>query len=857
MKNNEQLQNAKPILEVNNLKKYFLNKGIVNKAVDNVSFTVKEGEILGLIGESGSGKTTVGRSLLRLYDDYNGFVRLDGQIISGKRISRKRRKFMHKNIQMIFQDPMASLNGQNTIFTILKEPLIVNGVINSKIKDLSSDWNDVKNNFHYTFLEASLQFELENLKISNQYWEPFLTKWQKEFQNIEFLTNETNEDMFNSYFSYLEEKNKINSIVINNLYNNNEKLINLYNQKQKDFRDQNIDFDEVELEKAKSEYKKALLHAKHTAKYYELKQKIAHQKEKIADLKSDMEQVVDIATNSLNNFINELKNETLMYRNEAFSATMLDLYLHKYKLYITNKKILKELKLQRSSLKYLSFNELKDLSADLNTYLKTFYQKHLNINPLTFEQNTKSSTIEISDVSFEEQFKKIKVAKLSDITNHFKTLVEQNFDFDFERFITISNQRHNKYNQELNEQNEILNALVAEAETEKAISVSDNQDTIAKAKINMDQAQKVFDQELAKYIEQYNVRIEQLRNEIDQQTKKRDELVSLEKEHDKTFFATHKQFVQFYKENMINVAKKKVLDCVKTLSLKDKIQYYINPNKLLNPTFKPIYVNYRQKLIELKVYETNVTQRLNGIDSFGVELKNLNKDLNKIKTLLGINSLNIAGLDKKWSNVLDLVLKPIRLSNLKKLFIKNTIYKALEDVGLLKQFAYRYPHEFSGGQRQRIVIARALITEPKIIVADEPIASLDISIQAQVVNLLKDLCKNKNIGMVFIAHDLSMIEYIADQVQIMHLGKIVEFGDTEAIYANPIHPYTINLFKAIPKISNANEKFQDVKFEISYLQEQQYPNIPSVHCVEKDKHFVFGTKQQFDKWMKLNYHNEK
>ncbi|MCU9937259.1 ATP-binding cassette domain-containing protein [Mycoplasmopsis felis] len=97
----------KTILEINNLKKFFVNKSIVNKAVDDVSFDLKEGEIVGLIGESGSGKTTIGRSLLRLYDDYNGFVRLDGKLISGKKISRKTNKFMRKNIQMIFQDPMA------------------------------------------------------------------------------------------------------------------------------------------------------------------------------------------------------------------------------------------------------------------------------------------------------------------------------------------------------------------------------------------------------------------------------------------------------------------------------------------------------------------------------------------------------------------------------------------------------------------------------------------------------------------------------------------------------------------------------------------------------------------------------
>ncbi|SYV89861.1 cobalt transporter ATP-binding subunit, partial [Metamycoplasma alkalescens] len=130
----------KVILSIDNLKKYFVTNGIINKAVDGVSFDVHEGEIVGLIGESGSGKTTVGRKILRLYDEYNGFVILDDKIISGKNISYSLKKYLRKNVQMIFQDPHASLNSQQNIYNILKEPLLVNGIMNNKIKDIFSDW---------------------------------------------------------------------------------------------------------------------------------------------------------------------------------------------------------------------------------------------------------------------------------------------------------------------------------------------------------------------------------------------------------------------------------------------------------------------------------------------------------------------------------------------------------------------------------------------------------------------------------------------------------------------------------------------------------------------------------------------
>jgi len=122
----------------------------------------------------------------------------------------------------------------------------------------------------------------------------------------------------------------------------------------------------------------------------------------------------------------------------------------------------------------------------------------------------------------------------------------------------------------------------------------------------------------------------------------------------------------------------------------------------------------------------------------------------------------------------------------------------LERVGLRTDAMHRYPHEFSGGQRQRIGIARALAVEPKFIVADEPISALDVSIQAQIVNLLKDLQEEMKIAYLFIAHDLQIVEYLSTRVAIMYLGKIVEVGPSKAIYAGPKHPYTKALLSAVP-----------------------------------------------------------
>ncbi len=124
----------------------------------------------------------------------------------------------------------------------------------------------------------------------------------------------------------------------------------------------------------------------------------------------------------------------------------------------------------------------------------------------------------------------------------------------------------------------------------------------------------------------------------------------------------------------------------------------------------------------------------------------------------------------------------------------------LGQVGLLKEHFYRYPHEFSGGQRQRIGLARALILEPKVIICDEPVSALDVSIQSQIINLLRDLQRQRGLSYVFISHDMSVIRYISDRVGVMYLGHLVEEADTDELFAHPVHPYTRTLMSAVPSI---------------------------------------------------------
>ena len=170
----------------------------------------------------------------------------------------------------------------------------------------------------------------------------------------------------------------------------------------------------------------------------------------------------------------------------------------------------------------------------------------------------------------------------------------------------------------------------------------------------------------------------------------------------------------------------------------------------------------------------------------------------------------------------------------------------LDKVGLSKEQSTRFPHQFSGGQRQRIGIARALVLNPRLVIADECISALDVSIQAQVVNLMKDLQSELGTTYLFIAHDLSMVKYISDRIGVMHLGHIVETGTTDEIFFNPIHPYTKSLLSAIPHPNPVVEKKRKA---IAYNKDEENVDYEAGHeHILSDTHKVLATDEEYARW---------
>ncbi len=252
--------------------------------------------------------------------------------------------------------------------------------------------------------------------------------------------------------------------------------------------------------------------------------------------------------------------------------------------------------------------------------------------------------------------------------------------------------------------------------------------------------------------------------------------------------------------------------------------------------------NIDQKIKEIFAFELDaIKQEL--VEARDIEVKKIKAN----RTLPNQTKLqSLYGEMKAYEEEKEALLKTLKSSKKLDELAYEKVTEILKTVGLNAEDINKFPAQFSGGQKQRIGIARTIITNPDFIVADEPISALDVSVQAQVINLLKDLQKQYNLTLIFIAHDLAMVNYISHKIAVIYRGNIVEYGEAKEIYNHPVHPYTKSLIAAMPSIKEVGKKLEVSEYSWSDHSYNEFSDV-SLHQINEG-HFVFGTAKEIKKW---------
>ena len=768
----------KKILKIENLNKFFINRNNYKIALDNISFDVTEGDFLGIIGESGSGKTTLGRTIIRLNDATSGKIKLFNKNISNKKISKQENLTICRSMQMIFQDPLSSLNPKMNILKIISEPIVINKSLkkeNIKIIDSRHKTNFL---FEYEILSGLAKNKYEKLYEYYVEYKKIINETITKIDDFKFTNNdswtESFSDLETTFDHYIMSQKPVIEI-LNKMYENAKKIIKAYDKKVK-----TNDLDPI------------------YSKYIEYANNLDEAKADFGNKENSI--------NNLKKKFNKIKKDIAFFKSNR-----------------------------------LVKSEIKDLKI------------HIKLN---------SNGMKIAKTKRDYNFKKIllirdrlKLGILDDFLN-FENVDEENLINEYRNIRDIIDEFFK------NEFIRIFNDNISENYEEKMSSI--DYDLIKKEiENNLSKSLIDFKNKLQMIDEKNKIIINVLLSEKTMIAEEISKLKLKKKKQEKTFYSSesyiqkNNDFKKIKEElNLIRKEKhKKHNDFIyKSLSeLKEKIK--IESNEVKN---RKIFLSKRLNILikELIDIRPNDLANFSKKDVSQVIKKNTKSMKEQLKNKMSSFKL----IDFEFTKILEhyFIEERICSSNRSKLFfyrndflkimILEKVFELLESVGLKKEHAYRYPHEFSGGQRQRIVIARALINDPKIIIADEAISALDVSIQAQVVNMMKELCDKRDVTFLFIAHDISMVHYICNKVIIMHNGKIVEKGSTNKIFKNPIHPYTQSLLKAVPELWKMDVDLSLFGDNSNYSESYSISNKPYFMKVEND-HDVLATKEQFDKWV--------
>ncbi|MGL4952096.1 MAG: ATP-binding cassette domain-containing protein [Mycoplasma sp.] len=795
-----------PLLSINKLNKYFVKSGKMVKVLDDINFDVYEKDFFGIIGESGSGKSTTGKCAIRLYSTSSGTITFDNQIINQPKMNKKSRFWLTQNMSMIFQDPMSSLNPRKNVLSLIAEPLVINKTIAKDTTKFIEKCHQVNPYFQNTF-------KYQDFILSKQYLIPFYKNNISLFKQaaIDIRTLRLNINRTDDIFNILE--------TVETTFKKSIKDLNVFNKAIYDLIDENYSkFETRKLHETENDYyqtEKALLHEKKLLKnpvqFYEINEKIEAQKEEIKNIEEK--------------FVSKYKVENLTRLNSIKSSITSEIKASKQDYQLTDS-------LTAYIYKYTRCLILKDTLHAISALNK-------NIN------------IELTDLNLFSNYISSKIeSKYEDLINDIILLTKYSDQLDA---CTLANTSEDEIMVIFNKYQEVYNKIHSKTEVLKGTNFTEEDKEVASKIKSLNKNSEVIQTKHEKLVESLKAKLESLKSERDTiKNQSNKQKTSPDFESALSDFEAAKMareiFIQednaeFASQSMplINAQKNdlKSLDLAfykswvelkkAATEMKEKL------TKLLSPNVSKVKSLIAEKSAEVLLIERNIENKLQVIDAINFEYTNLLDEVNLFRMLRN-----------KSKHLLMLQWKRLSVY-----ITRQYVYKSLEEVGLKSEHAYRYPHEFSGGQRQRIVIARALISNPKLIIADEPISALDVSIQAQVINIMKRLAEEKGITFLLIAHDLSMVRYVSNRLIIMHKGRIVEKGDTEEIFKNPVHPYTKSLIKASPELSKIHVDLSSFSAVMDYDSKYTTSNQPLFHSVsDKHEHFVLASESQIAKWKK-------
>lgn len=813
------------ILKVDKLAVIYSQQGKPFIAVNKVSFDINKGEIFGLVGESGSGKTTIGRTILGLNKHALGHIKIKDKRLphNPADIKKTTNEWLSKNVQMIFQDPATSLNPSKRVLDIVLEGF---------------------NNYNSYSAEAKW-FKKER-KIALIWYRKLTSCDEKIIKQYDLLVAQ----LINIYQQwYRTKENMIKSISYES-----QDIVSSYRYSLKGAKTKHrllIATRNDVLKKEQLSYKNDLQNLSGIKKWNRkwdkiFNKKITPLKDKKELIEKEIYQVETIYKEKLNEALIHLNDiqERLTYENDNNLMRITNLINFHQETINSNLQQLQVRKQEIDSFYTKDIriaekkNNLKEVKKLRNIWKSDWKVTKLEIDLQNREEKNKINLLQKEGTRYKYQLlydtrndvyeakqelkqirkqERIKLIKISQDLQSLMSKLNKQKQTDRKNFISEAEQEiifKNYYNRV------------------KDINVNFN------AKIEFDKKQidvlktQAWQRKLAR-----KRALKNMRNDF--------KLLKIKFGADINTVTTKLQHLLKLPTKTIN--KEKTQQIIK--KYKSKLRVLKKGYVFKNQDIKKILLQERNKINSRDNNYEKINEKYHNEKYQGI-VANKKTFVSQLKELVTTYEAKLYGVNlyKSKKLFLDFQLANEYSRGAVKAKTHQLAYDTLQSVGLLPEHGSRFSGEFSGGQKQRIGIARTLVMKPALLVADEPISALDVSIQSQVINILKDLREKYQLSILLIAHDLRMVHYICDRIAVIKNGKILEIGLADEIFYHPVHPYTKSLISAIPSINRVGEVISTTSYN-PLMHNYNEKIIPMWHNIT-NTHQVLATVKEFKKWSK-------